>query len=156
MLDMKFIRENPQIVKKACELKRMPDCVDEILALDVRVRELKTITQAKTAEKNKITREIPAAVDKAVLIARSKEIGAEIANDLAELAAGEEKLADLLRRVPQIPAADAPVGKDDTENAIIEHIDKLAKKSEAVSEENMLISETIDILLTDIIPSLLG
>ncbi|MBR5153751.1 MAG: serine--tRNA ligase [Alphaproteobacteria bacterium] len=122
MLDMKFIRENPQIVKKACELKRMPDCVDEILALDVRVRELKTITQAKTAEKNKITREIPAAVDKAVLIARSKEIGAEIANDLAELAVGEEKLADLLRRVPQIPAADAPVGKDDTENVEVRRV----------------------------------
>ena len=42
------------------------------------------------------------------------------------------------------------------DSRIIEHIDKLAKKSEAVSEENMLISETIDILLTDIIPSLLG
>lgn len=42
------------------------------------------------------------------------------------------------------------------DSRIIEHIDKLAKKSEEVSEENMLISETIDILLTDIIPSLLG
>ncbi|MBR3930557.1 MAG: serine--tRNA ligase [Alphaproteobacteria bacterium] len=122
MLDMKFIRENPQIVKKACELKGVTDYVDEILALDVRVRELKTITQAKTAEKNKITREIPTAVDKATLIARSKEIGMEIANDLAELAAGEEKLADLLRRVPQIPAADAPVGKDDTENIEVRRV----------------------------------
>ena len=42
------------------------------------------------------------------------------------------------------------------DSRIIEHIDKLAKKSEEVSEENMMISETIDILLTDIIPGLLA
>ena len=54
MLDMKFIRENPDVVKKACELKGYENKVDEILALDVRVRELKTITQSKTAEKIKL------------------------------------------------------------------------------------------------------
>ena len=56
MLDIKFIRENPQLVKKACELKGFADYTDQILELDKRVRELKTITQSKTAEKNKITR----------------------------------------------------------------------------------------------------
>ena len=61
MLDIKFIRENPGTVKRACELKGIADNTDEILALDARVRELKTITQTKTAEKNKVTREIPTA-----------------------------------------------------------------------------------------------
>ena len=122
MLDIKFIRENPDIVKHACQLKGIADRTDEILALDARVRELKTITQSKTAEKNKITREIPTATDKAPLIARSKEIGAEIANDLAELAAKEEQLSDLLHRVPQIPSPDAPIGRDDTENIEVRRI----------------------------------
>ena len=45
MLDIKFIRENPDMVKHACAVKNFPDIVDELLALDVRVRELKTITQ---------------------------------------------------------------------------------------------------------------
>ena len=45
MLDIKFIRENPDAVKRACELKGFTDYTDEILALDARVRELKTITQ---------------------------------------------------------------------------------------------------------------
>ena len=76
MLDIKFIRENPDTVKKACELKGMTDYTDQILALDARIRELKTITQSKTAEKNKITREIPTATDKGPLIAKSKEINA--------------------------------------------------------------------------------
>ena len=46
MLDIKFIRENPDAVKKACELKGFKNYTDEILALDTRVRELKTITQS--------------------------------------------------------------------------------------------------------------
>ncbi len=122
MLDMKFIRENADVVRNACRVKGFPDVTDDILALDVRVRELKTITQSMTAEKNKITREIPTATDKAPLIARSKEIGAEIAADMAELAEKETQLQNLLHRVPQIPANDAPIGKDDSENVEVRRV----------------------------------
>lgn len=122
MLDIKFIRENPDTVKKACELKGMTDYTDQILALDARIRELKTITQSKTAEKNKITREIPTATDKAPLIAKSKEINAEIANDLAELADKEQELNELLHCVPQIPSADTPFGHDDSDNIEVRRI----------------------------------
>ena len=122
MLDMKFIRENPDVVKNACRVKGFDDVTDEILNLDVRVRELKTITQSMTAEKNKITREIPTAADKAPLIARSKEIGAEIAADMAELAEKEARLVELLHCVPQIPAADAPVGRDDADNVEVRRV----------------------------------
>lgn len=122
MLDMKFIRENPDAVKNACRVKGFADPVDDILALDARVRELKTVTQSKTAEKNKISREIATAADKAALIAASKKIGDEIAADMAELAVAEEKLNDLMHRVPQIPALDAPVGPDDSANVEIRRV----------------------------------
>lgn len=122
MLDIRFIRENPEIVKNACRVKGFDDNVDEILALDTRVRELKTITQNMTAEKNKITRGIPAAADKAPLIARSKQIGDEIAADLAELADKEAKLNDLMHRVPQIPDASAPIGPDDSANVEVRRV----------------------------------
>lgn len=122
MLDIKFIRENPDTVKRACELKGFTDYTDEILALDARVRELKTITQAKTAEKNKITREIPTATDKAPLIAASKAIANEIAADMEELTEKEEKLKDLVHRVPQIPSDAAPIGRDDTENVEVRRV----------------------------------
>ena len=122
MLDIKFIRENPDTVKQACKVKGMTDCVDEILALDARVRELKTITQSKTAEKNKITREIPTATDKAPLIAKSKEINAEIAADMAELSDKEQELNELLHYVPQIPSNDTPIGRDDSENVEVRRI----------------------------------
>jgi len=116
MLDIKFIRENHDIVKNACIVKGFDDHTDKIIELDARVRELKTITQAKTAEKNKITREIPTAADKAPLVAKSKAIGDEIAADMAELADKEILLNDLLHRVPQIPNTDSPIGPDATSN----------------------------------------
>lgn len=122
MLDIKFIRENPDIVKNACQVKNYPDVVDDILNLDKRVRELKTITQTKTAEKNKISKEIPTATDKASLIAKSKAISEEIANEMAELANKENVLNDLLHRVPQIPSSDAPVGPDESANVEIRRI----------------------------------
>ena len=122
MLDIKFIRENPDIVKNACRVKNFPDIVDDLLNLDTRVRELKTITQTKTAEKNKISKEIPTAADKAPLIKRSKEIGDEIAADMAELADKEILLNDLMHRVPQIPSADAPIGDDDSANVEVKRV----------------------------------
>ena len=122
MLDIKFIRENPDIVKNACRVKNFPDVVDELLLTDARVRELKTITQTMTAEKNKISREIPTASDKAPLIKRSKEISDEIANDMAELASQEAKLNDLMHRVPQIPDKSAPIGDDDSANIEIRRV----------------------------------
>ncbi|MBO7644733.1 MAG: serine--tRNA ligase [Alphaproteobacteria bacterium] len=122
MLDLKFIRENPDIVKNACKVKNFPDVVDDILSLDIRVRELKTITQTKTAEKNKISREIPTSSDKATLVAKSKQISEEIANDMAELAEKETVLIDLLHRVPQIPDASAPVGADESANIEVKRV----------------------------------
>ena len=125
MIDIKYIRENPDIVKNACTVKGFADNIDEILALDARVRELKTITQTMTAEKNKITKEIPTATDKAPLIARSKEISDEIAADMAELAEKEATLNELLHRVPQIPDPSAPIGRDDSENVEVKRVGKI-------------------------------
>ena len=51
MLDIKFIRENPDIVKNACAVKGFADHTDEILSLDTRVRELKKTATKKTTTK---------------------------------------------------------------------------------------------------------
>ena len=118
MLDIKFIRENPDKVKWACEVKGFADHTDKIIKLDAEVRRLKTLTQAKTAEKNKITAQIPTAADKAPLIAESKKIGDEIAAKLAELAEHEAELNELLLSVPQIPSENSPVGPDEKSNVI--------------------------------------
>lgn len=120
MLDIKFIRENPEIVKDACKKKGFPDNTDKILELDAQVRALKTSTQTKTAEKNKITAAIANAdaCARAPLVAESKKIGAAVADDEAALKMAESELADLMRRVPQIPSADSPVGSDEKSSVV--------------------------------------
>lgn len=121
MLDIKFIRENPEIVKDACAKKNFTDHTDEILALDVRVRALKTETQKKTAYKNRLSAKIAAEKNNSArmgYINAAKKINAEIADDAAELARCESELNDLLHRVPQIPSPDSPVGPDATANVV--------------------------------------
>jgi len=125
MLDIKFIRENPDTVKWACEVKGFADHTDEIIALDKRVRELKTITESKTAEKNKISKEIPTAKDKAALVAESKKIGDEIADAAAELDAKGKELAELLLHVPQIPAKTEPIGADESASVVVKQVGKI-------------------------------
>ncbi|MDR3208227.1 MAG: serine--tRNA ligase [Rickettsiales bacterium] len=122
MLDIKFIRENPDIVKWACKAKGFDDHTDEVIALDKRVRELKTLTETKTAEKNKITKQIPSAADKKALIEESKKIGDEIASELAELDDKEKALRELLLNVPQIPSKDTPIGADESENVVTKKV----------------------------------
>ena len=120
MLDIKFIRANPEIVKNAAAVKGFKCPVDTVLELDKRVRELKTITQNKTAEKNKITAQIASAgpCERAPLVAESKKLGAEIDADEMILRAAEHELNDLLHHVPQIPCPNSPIGPDDTFNTI--------------------------------------
>ncbi len=124
MLDIKFIRENPEKVKWACKAKGFDDNTDTILELDARVRVLKTNTQAKTAEKNKITAQIATANADArtPLVAESKKIGAEIADELQELATAESNLNELLLSVPQIPSDNAPQGVDEGGNIEVKRV----------------------------------
>lgn len=120
MLDIKFIRENPDKVKWACQVKGFDDNTDIILELDARVRALKTSTQTETAEKNKISAEIAKADADArkSLVAKSKEISEKIANELKELSEKEAALNELLLSVPQIPDVASPVGPDEESNVV--------------------------------------
>lgn len=120
MLDIKFIRENPDKVKWACQVKGFDDNTDTILELDGRVRALKTSTQTETAEKNKISSEIAKADadTRKSLVAKSKEISEKIANELKELSEKEAALNELLLSVPQIPDAASPVGLDEESNVV--------------------------------------
>ena len=128
MLDIKFIRENIDIVKWACKVKGFNDNIDKILKLDKEVRELKTLTESKTAEKNKITKEIATSSDKAALVTKSKKIGEEIANKLADLSEKEAELNKLLLMVPQIPSKESPIGADENSNVVIKESALKAKK----------------------------
>lgn len=118
MLDIKFIRENSDIVKKACQLKNINLDIDLLLTLDRELVGIKTEEQNLLTQKNALTAKIPkaAADQRASLITESKALD-ESAKTLKS--AGEKvelKLKELLYLVPQIPSEKAPVGKDDSDN----------------------------------------
>lgn len=118
MLDISFIRNNPGIIKKAVSDKLMHTDIDELLELDLLLRELTQQTDALRAEKNSLSKKTPTLADpeKANAIQRAKAIRDDL--DLLD-----QKLADTRNRfeaimllVPSVPASEVQVGKDEADN----------------------------------------
>ncbi len=118
MLDIKFIRENPEIVRRALEQKGGTLNLDELLALDRQVMELKRKTEQLQAERNANARAASKArpEERAALIEKGKEIGKKLAELEPQLRELESQLKDLLYLTPTIPWEGAPVGPDDSFN----------------------------------------
>ena len=127
MLDIKFIRENSDIVKKACQLKNINLDIDQILQLDKELVALKTKEQDLLTQKNQITAKIPKASseERPALITESKSLDEQAKNLKPKAEEYEDKLKDLLYLVPQIPSSKAPIGKDDTENVEVKKFGKI-------------------------------
>lgn len=118
MLDLKFIRENPETVKKAIAVKHIQLDLDELLRQDAALTELRQKVEALQAERNANAKAVPKAAkeDKPALIEKGKALGEELKSLEPLLRDYEEKLRGLLLRVPQIPLPSVPAGKDDSEN----------------------------------------
>lgn len=120
MLDIKFIRENPELVKQGVQNKNEKSTVDEILELDGERRSLLTKVEEKKAHKNKVSAEVgklkKAGENADVIIAEMKQVADDIKNLDDEVRVVEEKLNKLLMWVPNLPHSSVPVGKDETSN----------------------------------------
>ena len=129
MLDIKFVRENPETVKQNIRNKfqeaKLP-LVDEVLALDKENREIKQELQALQAEKNRIAKEIGKLMGqgKKDEAEEAKKRVAEFSGRLDELAEREKVVeADLKKNmmvIPNIIDPSVPIGKDDSENVEVE------------------------------------
>ncbi len=123
MLEMRFIRENPQAVKD--DLRRRGDLeklswVDELLGLDALWREATTRTNALREHRNKLTREIEAlrrnGGDFSSKIVEASAIPDEIRRIEKEIDSYRERIDFILRRLPNIMDPTVPFGKDDSGN----------------------------------------
>ena len=129
MLDINFVRENPEIVKQNIrnkfQDKKLP-LVDEVLELDKRNREIKQEVEALRAERNKLSKEIGGLMkqgkkEEAEEVKRQVAASADRINELsAEEAEVEEKLKTNMMVIPNIIDPSVPIGKDDSENVEIE------------------------------------
>lgn len=129
MLDLKFVRENPETVKQNIKNKfqdnKLP-LVDEVIALDIENREAKAKADNLRSERNKISKEIGG------LMAKGKKEEAEelkkrvVANqeELAELEKKEEELEarilKIMMTIPNIIDPSVPIGRDDSENVEVQ------------------------------------
>ncbi len=129
MLDIRFVRENPDIVKENMKKKfqdaKLP-LVDEAIALDKRLREIKMEVEALRAERNKASKMIGALMAKGqkeeaeALKAEISAKGARTAELDAEEKEVEEKLTAVMMRIPNIIDPSVPIGKDDSENVEVQ------------------------------------
>lgn len=122
MLDIKLIRNDPDMVKAAMKTRNMDadKIIDEILKIDVERREVTGKVESMKAEQNADTKNIPeikkAGGDVSELMARMKVLSTSIKECDAELGILEEQQKNLLLSIPNVPSKTVPVGKDDTEN----------------------------------------
>ena len=129
MLDIKFVRSNPDVVKENIKKKfqdeKLP-LVDEVLELDKRNREIKQEVEALRADKNKISKQIGACMaqgkkEEAEELKKQVEANAGRTAELsAEEKEVEEKIKKIMMVIPNIIDPSVPIGKDDSENVELE------------------------------------
>ena len=151
MLDINFIRENSEVVKKACKNKNANVDVDRVLALDKGKRELMTEMEALKSEQNKISR---GGKDNKEIFAQAKEIKEKIKAMEPELAKIDAELKTLLLQLPNIPFDDVPVGKDDSGNVVLRKVGKnptslFAKLRGAKPLDYMELGAALDLIDTE-------
>ncbi|MEL7648354.1 MAG: serine--tRNA ligase [Sedimentibacter sp.] len=129
MLDLKFVRENPETVKENIKKKfqdnKLP-MVDEVIALDIESRETKQKADNLRADRNKISKEIGGLMAKGQK-EEAEELKKQVTKDsemLAELEAKEaeleEKIKKIMMTLPNIIDPSVPIGKDDSENVEVQ------------------------------------
>lgn len=129
MLDIKFLRNNPEIVKQNIKNKfqdsKLP-LVDEVIALDLRNREIKQEVEALRANKNQISKKIGACMAQGKK-EEAEEYKKQVAQEADRMEAlsveekeVEEKIKTIMMTIPNIIDPSVPIGKDDSENVELE------------------------------------
>ena len=129
MIDIKFLRENPDIVRENIKKKfqdaKLP-LVDEVIELDAEKRATQQKADSLRASKNKLSKQIGALMGQGKK-AEAEEVKAQVKAQSDELIAAEakekeldEKILKIMMTIPNIIDASVPVGKDDSENVEVE------------------------------------
>lgn len=122
MLDIKFIRENKDIVKESARKKRVEIDIDELISLDDKRLELMKITEGLRAEQNAMSTRIASTKDenaRAQMIMEMKGVKDEFTKSEDELRDVLEKLQKIMLAIPNIPSPDTPEGPDESGNVIV-------------------------------------
>ena len=121
MLDIKFIAENTDWVKKSLARKGFSEeKVDELLNTYYEMNKYKTSSQVLAEEKNKLSNSIKSASaeERPAIIAKSKEIGEQFKAEQEKLSEIQAKYEDMMLKMPNYPSKESPDGPDDSANVV--------------------------------------
>jgi len=122
MLDIDFIRKNPEVIKASLERRNSAFDLDELLRVDTKRRELITAIESKQAKQNEVTALVPRETDiakKTELIESMKTIKAEIKEIEAQLNPVKELWQGLMMQVPNVADPTVPAGKSEDDNVVV-------------------------------------
>jgi len=128
MLDIKYIRENPDKVKEACRKKKFNIDIDALLKLDERKRQLLQAIETKSAMKNQANKRIQEAKTKEereAVIAQMRELDKNSDNEEDEYKKVNEEFERMMLLVPQVPDDSVPVGDSDADNVEVKKWGKI-------------------------------
>jgi seryl-tRNA synthetase len=128
MLDIKFIRQNPDKIKKGAENKGVKVDIDRLLSVDGKRREMITSLENMLARKNAASKKIAAAEDekeKQKMILQMQELDKESDKLNESLKETEKEFKDLMLQVPNPAFEEVPVGKDDRDNVVLRKVGKV-------------------------------
>ncbi len=120
MIDIKYIREHTDEVKKNCEIRKVTIDIDELLRVDTERRELLQKIEVLRKERNDNSKTKGKPSDE--MITRMKEVGEEIKTLEAAAAPLEESFHTLLMQVPNFTHPDTPIGGEDDFRVVAEHL----------------------------------
>ncbi len=139
MIDVKLIRESPKETAKKIKDRGINVDFDEIIKLDIEIKELSLSVQNLREERNKIAKEKD--------IEKGKKIKEELGPKEKKLSALEEKIKELLLQLPNIALKEVPVG-DETKNEIIKTVGS-PKKFDFTPADHLEIGEKLGIVDTE-------
>lgn len=128
MLDIAYIRQNAEEVKQACKNKQIePAVIDQLLAIDEKRRSLQQKVDELRREGNEHARKLKQAVANGTLPTNDdKSLGKDLKNKLKELEPQLKEVEDsyqtLMYQIPNVPAADVPIGPDESGNQMIRQV----------------------------------
>ena len=148
MLDIKFIRENPDKVKEACRKKKIDFDVDNLLSVDTKRRELIMAIENKSAMKNQATKRIQEAKTKEEredVIAQMRELDKNSDNEEEEYKKINEEFERLMLLVPNIPDESVSDGDSDADNVEVRKWGKIPEFNFPV-KDHIQLAKDLDIV----------
>lgn len=140
MIDIKILREHPEVIKTAVKNRRMDIDIDEIIQIDATRRKLQKKVDDKRALKRQAGERIAqaAAKEKKKLIKEMRDFDREQDKLEKKLDGMEEKFKNIFSAIPNIPLPDVPVGSDETQNVVSREVGILPKFSFTPKSSNEL------------------